>query len=202
MIFKNVKVYGLENSFRVSKFPMSINTDECTEDITLRINKLAGAPRGSGHDNFLKGIVVQFDFTATNKIWVEAERYHWFDIVSSQSTMHKLHKMHLEDEAFIPYTDKRVINIIRELQETYNRVCSDPNSTDGDKKIAKYNLLYSCPAGIYITAGITTNYLELKTMYGQRHTHTLDEWSVDFVNFIERLPYSELIKEVNTNDNN
>lgn len=196
MMFNNVKIYGLENSFRVSKFPMSINTEECTEEITPRINKLAGAPRGSGHDNFLKGIVVQFDLTATNKIWVEAERYHWFDIVSSQSTMHKLHKMCLDDDAFITYTDKRVVSIIRELQDSYNRVCSDPNSTDKDKKIARYNLLYSCPAGIYITAGITTNYLELKTMYGQRYSHPLDEWSVDFVNFIEKLPYSELITEV------
>ena len=196
MMFKNVKVYGLENSFRVSKFPMSTNTDECTNDITPTINKLAGAPRGSGHDNFLKGIVVQFDFTATNKIWVEAERYHWFDIVSSQSTMHKLHKMRLDEKAFISYTDKRVIYILNELQNEYNRVMSDPNSTEEDKKIARYNLLYSCPAGIYITAGITTNYLELKTMYGQRYSHPLDEWSVDFVNFVNSLPYSELITEV------
>ena len=195
MMFNNVKVYGLENSFRVSKFPMSINIEECTEEITPRINKLAGAPRGSGHDTFLKGIIVQFDFTATNKIWVEAERYHWFDIVSSQSTMHKLHKMHLDDSAFIKWTDPRIITIINELQDTYNRVCSDPNSSDEDKKIARYNLLYSCPAGIYITAGITTNYLELKTMYGQRYNHPLDEWSIDFVNFIEKLPYSELITE-------
>ena len=192
MLIKNVKVYGLENSFRVSKFPMSINVNECKTDYTPRIKSLAGAQRGSGHDNFLKGIVVQFDMSATNKIWVEAERYHFFDIVSSQSTMHKLKDMKL-DNAFIEYTDRRIVEIMKELQETYNKVNNNPNSTKEEKKIARYNLLYSCPAGILITAGITTNYQELKTMYHQRKGHDLEEWSIDFKNFVESLPYSDLI---------
>lgn len=192
MLIKNIKVYGLENSFRVSKFPMSINTDECETDYTPRIKSLAGAQRGSGHDNFLKGIVVQFDMTATNKIWVEAERYHFFDLVSSQSTMHKLKDMKL-DNAFIEYTDKRIVEIMKELQETFNKVNNNLNTTKEEKKIARYNLLYSCPAGLLITAGITTNYQELKTMYHQRKGHDLEEWSIDFKNFVESLPYSDLI---------
>lgn len=192
MQIKNVEVYGLVNSFRVSKYPMSINTNECKTDYTPRIKSLATAQRGSGHDNFLKGIIVQFDMTATNKIWVEAERYHFFDIVSSQSTMHKLKDMKL-DNAFIEYTDKRIVEIMIELQETFNKVNDNPNSTKEEKKIARYNLLYSCPAGLLITAGITTNYQELKTMYHQRKGHDLEEWSIDFKNFVEALPYSDLI---------
>ena len=183
MQFRNVRVYGLENSFRVSKFPMSANHLKCTEDYTPRIKSLANAKGGSGHDNFLKGIVVQFDFTATNKIWVEAERYHFFDIVSSQSTMHKLKDMNL-DECFIEYTDKRIVEIMKELQKKYNETKS---------KEAFYNLVYSCPSGLLITAGISTNYLQLKTMYHQRKGHYLDEWSVDFVKFVNSLPYSDLI---------
>lgn len=192
MQIKNVEVYGLVNSFRVSKYPMSINTNECKTEYTPRIKSLATAQRGSGHDNFLKGIIVQFDMTATNKIWVEAERYHFFDIVSSQSTMHKLKDMKL-DNAFIEYTDKRIVEIMIELQETFNKVNDNPNSTKEEKKIARYNLLYSCPAGLLITAGITTNYQELKTMYHQRKGHDLEEWSIDFKNFVEALPYSDLI---------
>ena len=195
MLIKNVKVYGLENSFRVSKFPMSINTNECKTEYTPRIKSLATAQRGSGHDNFLKGIVVQFDMTATNKIWVEAERYHFFDIVSSQSTMHKLKDMKL-DNAFIKYTDKRIVKIMIELQETFNKVNNNLNTTKEEKKIARYNLLYSCPAGLLITAGITTNYQELKTMYHQRKGHDLEEWSIDFKNFVEALPYSDLITNI------
>ena len=45
--------------------------------------KLANAPRGSGHDNFLHGILLGFDLTLSNKAWVEWERYHFQDIVSS-----------------------------------------------------------------------------------------------------------------------
>lgn len=191
MQINNIKVYGLENSFRVSKFPMSVETSNCTEEYTDRIKKLGKAKRGSGHDNFLKGIVVQFDMTATNKIWVEAERYHFFDIVSSQSTMHKLSEMHL-DNAFISYTDKRIIEILKELQIKYLKVRSDIFSTPLEKKIAYYNFLYSCPSGLLLTAGITTNYQELKTMYAQRKDHRLDEWH-DFCYMIENLPYSELI---------
>ena len=191
MQFRNVRVYGLENSFRVSKFPMSANHLKCTEDYTPRIKSLANAEGGSGHDNFLKGIVVQFDFTATNKIWVEAERYHFFDIVSSQSTMHKLKDMKL-DECFIKYTDKRIIEIMKELQKEFNEVNSK-DSTAEERKEAFYNLVYSCPSGLLITAGISTNYLQLKTMYHQRKGHYLDEWSVDFVKFVNSLPYSDLI---------
>ena len=191
MQFRNVRVYGLENSFRVSKFPMSANHLKCTEDYTPRIKSLANAEGGSGHDNFLKGIVVQFDFTATNKIWVEAERYHFFDIVSSQSTMHKLKDMKL-DECFIKYTDKRIVEIMKELQKEFNEVNSK-DSTAEERKEAFYNLVYSCPSGLLITAGISTNYLQLKTMYHQRKGHYLDEWSVDFVKFVNSLPYSDLI---------
>ena len=185
MYFRNVKVYGLENSFRVSKFPMSANHLKCTEDYTPRIKSLANAKGGSGHDNFLKGIIVQFDFTVTNKIWVEAERYHFFDIVSSQSTMHKLKDMYL-DECFIKYTDKRIVEIMKELQKKYNETKSKEDF---------YNLVYSCPSGLLITAGISTNYLQLKTMYHQRKSHYLDEWSVDFVKFVNSLPYSDLITD-------
>lgn len=191
MIFRNVRVYGLENSFRVSKFPMSANHLKCDESFTPRIKSLANAKGGSGHDNFLKGIVVQFDFTATNKIWVEAERYHFFDIVSSQSTMHKLKDMDL-DECFIKYTDKRIVEIMKELQKEFNEA-NTKDSTAEERKEAFYKLLYSCPCGLLITAGISTNYLQLKTMYHQRKGHRLDEWSVDFVNFVNTLPYSDLI---------
>lgn len=191
MIFRNVRVYGLENSFRVSKFPMSANHLKCDETYTPRIKSLANAKGGSGHDNFLKGIIVQFDFTATNKIWVEAERYNFFDIVSSQSTMHKLKDMKL-DECFIKYTDKRIVEIMKELQKEFNEV-NTKDSTAEERKEAFYNLVYSCPSGLLITAGISTNYLQLKTMYHQRKGHYLDEWSVDFVKFVNSLPYSDLI---------
>ena len=48
------------------------------------------------------------------------------------------------------------------------------------------------PMGYELWAGISTNYLQLKTIYKQRRWHKLDDWR-EFCAFIEGLPMSELI---------
>lgn len=62
---------------------MSIDTSKCNSDITETVKNLGSSDIGSGHDNFLNGIVVQFDLTFSNKAWVEMQRYHFIDFVSS-----------------------------------------------------------------------------------------------------------------------
>lgn len=198
-IVSNVKVYGLEDSIRRAKFPMSVDINSLSTDITPGIQKLAQAERGSGHDNWLKGVIVQFDLTFTNKAWPEAERYHWLDFVSSQSTMHRITKFDL-DKAYIHYVDKRIIDVVKEKVIEYNELCSRslPATCDElerleERKREKYlEVLYNNPAGFKLTAGMTTNYLQLKTIYAQRRTHRLPEWRV-FCKWIETLPMSELI---------
>lgn len=182
MVVSNVEVYGLERSIRESKYPMSVNTAECTEELTDRQIKLANAPKGSGHDNFLCGILVRFDLTLTIKAWTEAERYHFFDIVSSQSTMHRISKFDL-DEQYIGYVDKRIIGIMNELKDRYNE------TQDQEDYL---RLLYSNPCGFRLTAAMSTNYRQLKTIYSQRKNHRLPEWR-EFCVFVESLPHSDLI---------
>ena len=116
---KNVQIYGLEESIRASKFPMAVDTDKCTSEITEKTISLGSAATGTGHDNFLKGIIVQFDWTFTPKCSVEVERYHFIDFVSSQSTMHRITKFDL-DKAYIEYVDKVMINRMKGLVERYN----------------------------------------------------------------------------------
>ena len=60
-VVSNVKVYGLEDSIKASKYPMSVNIDSCTDEITSRVISLGKCERGTGHDQFLTGIIVQFD---------------------------------------------------------------------------------------------------------------------------------------------
>ena len=48
-------------------------------------------------------------------------------------------------------------------------------------------ILYSNPCGFKLTAGMTTNYRQLKTIYYQRKTHRLPEWR-EFCAEIEKLP--------------
>lgn len=181
-IINNVKIYGLENSFRVSKFPMAVDSEKCNSDYTPTINKLGTAKKGSGHDNFLKGIIVQFDLSFTIKAWTEAERYHWFDIVSSQSTMHRLSSMDY-DECFCGYVTDNTKNEMNRLKEIYNKTKSPEDYL---------TLLYNCPTGTILTAGITTNYQQLKTIYAQRKNHRLPEWR-NFCEWIKTLPHYELI---------
>jgi hypothetical protein len=174
---------------------MSIDVNDCTDTLTQNIKKLAHAKSGSGHDNFLKGIVVQFDLTFTIKAWTEAERYHFFDIVSSQSTMHRISKFELKDASFSEYTDVEIKQRLKELIDAYNEYSTDTVGKAGeDLKKDKYlELLYSVPVGLKLTAGITTNYQQLKTIYFQRKNHRLPEWRL-FCKQLEDLPYfKELI---------
>lgn len=187
MKIENTKVYGLSNAIRCSKFPMSVDTESCTSEITNTTKKLASCKTGTGHDNFLNGIIVQFDLTFTVKAWTEAERYHFFDFISSQSTMHRIAKFNL-DEAYNEYVDKRIIEIMKELVDRYNKTNSPEDYL---------NLLYSNPCGFELTAGMTTNYRQLKTIYQQRFNHRLPEWR-EFCNWLKKLPNSEWI----TGENN
>ena len=185
-IVNNQRVYGLEQSFRASKFPMSVDVHNLTTEYTDTIQKLGRSRKGEGHDNFLCGIVVQFDLTFTVKAWTEAERYHFFDIVSSQSTMHRITKFDL-DKAYIGYVDKRIIEIMKEKVADYNE-CQDEEL----RKEKYLEILYSNPTGMKLTARITTNYRQLKTIYAQRRTHRLPEWQA-FCEWVETLPFNNLI---------
>lgn len=179
----NVKVYGLEESIRASKYPMSVDVSKCNSEITNTTKKLGSVQTGTGHDNFLKGIVVQFDFTFTVKCSVEVERYHFIDFISSQSTMHRITKFNL-DEAYIEYVDPRVIEIMKEKVDEYNAI---EDKTTEEAKQKYLEILYTNPCGMYLTARMTTNYQQLKTIYQQRRNHRLPEWQT-FCDWVEKLP--------------
>ena len=191
MRVENVKVYGLEESIRRAKFPMSVDVDSLNHDVTQGIITLGKSSVGSGHDNFLNGIVVQFDLTFSNKAWVEAERYHFFDFVSSQSTMHRITQFKLKDQCN-KYVDSRIIDIVQEKIDEYNRLkeLDKESHSDSRTELLKelyLEILYNIPSGFELTAGMTTNYRQLKTIYHQRKNHRLPEWR-EFCAWIETLP--------------
>lgn len=198
MQIDNVHVYDLQESIVASGLPMKaqfnpssflgavINMPDDDNDGMLtgpdfdRAKRLALNPPGTGHANFLTGVLVSANVSATVKWWTQFERYHHAQIVSSMSTMHRLRQMlKTGTVTFDKKTDKRMTEILSEL------------AADGadDETLA-----YSCPMGLILTARITTNYLQLKTMYFQRREHKLTEWR-RFCYWIESLPYYELITE-------
>ena len=178
----NTKIYGLDESIIRAKYPMSVDISTLNSDITKGILALAGCEKGTGHDNWLNGVIVQFDLTYTVKAWTEAERYHFLDFVSSQSTMHRIAQFDL-DKQYDEHTDPRIIEIVKELAAKYNET-KDPEDY--------LRLLMSNPCGFQLTAGMTTNYRQLKTIYAQRRTHRLPEWR-EFCAWIETLPMAEFI---------
>ena len=189
MVVDNVKVYGLKESIKRAKYPMSTDIRQLNSDITKGIKALSNSGRGEGHDQWLTGIVVQFDLTFTVKAWTEAERYHFFDFVSSQSTMHRITRFNL-DEAYIEYVDPRIIEIMKEKVKDYNSlppIMDNADEIEENRKRKYLEILYSNPCGFKLTAGMTTNYRQLKTIYHQRKTHRLPEWR-EFCAWVETLP--------------
>jgi hypothetical protein len=177
MITKGV-MYGFKNALRVSGFPMIIEDKEETEEQLLkRAIRLGSTPIGEGHDNFLNGIIIQFDGDFTNKFTVEFQRYHHKDYISSQSLQFTVAK---RDETFFDkFTTPKAIEAFLEAKEEYLLNKTQDNYL---------RLLMSTPNGMKIKAGITTNMRQLKTMYKQRRTHRLPEWQ-EFCDWCLTIPY-------------
>ena len=194
MEISNVNVYGLEESILASGYPMLLKTpnakefDKQTMKIALlddenkhiiRAEALAKAPIGSGHNNFLTGIIVQFDLEMPQYFWAEWQRYHFQQIVSSTSKMHKLLKADIA-KMCVEGTDERVIAIAGEYGDRYNK-----GECDFDTVLA------NVPMGYQLTARISTNYQQIKTMVSQRKNHRLKAWNKVFMDFVKKLPMAE-----------
>lgn len=218
MKIKNVKVYGLEESIIRSGYPMQTGEpttlpDEKTKWISKiewdlakgtenkdynRAIKLANTPSGSGHDNFLKGIIVQFDLGYTQYWTKHLQRYVWFTYFSGQSLMHKLTSVKDISSHVNKWVMLSTINRINLLIEVYNDnntiypVFLDSIVRVDSKQDLFHAIISNCPMGYELWQPITTNYMSLKTMYFQRKSHKLYDWK-EFCAWIETLPMSELI---------
>ena len=181
---ENIQVYGYDRAIKASGNPMRTKFDrgEVTEKDMLRATKLGTSKAGAGHDNFLKGVIVQLDVTAPLYWWKQAQRYHWFDFVSSQSTMHCLMKFSVKDQC-VPETDPRVLDVLQQLIDEYNSL----PEFDDERKRKWRTIVATLPCGFCLGATMTTNYQQLKTMYSQRKNHRLIEWKI-FCEWCETLP--------------
>lgn len=196
-IITNLKVYDLEETLVASGYAMiegytedkvvdeqntiilSQNTEEFNANKHVkRALKLCKAPLNSGHVSFAKGIVVNMDITLSNKAWIEFQRYHFADIITGMSTMHRISKFDLY-EAFNEYVDKGIIHQVNVLQHVYN---------ENPTKENYLKLLYSTPSGLMLTNRVTTNYLQLMNIYSQRRSHRLPEWQQFCNELVEKLP--------------
>lgn len=196
---ENVSIYGLNKSMIASgnamRTIMADNEKEATENDFKRSCKLGNTNTGEGHDNFLNGIVVQFDIYAPLYMWKQIQRYHFMDFISSQSTMHKLVKFDIKEQC-VSDVDKVILERYQELLDSYNSFDNilkkewedNPNEMQKIKNKKWRTLVASLPCGFILGATMTTNYRQLKTIYRQRKSHKLKEWEV-FCDWCESLPY-------------
>ena len=199
----NDRVYGLEESLIASGYPMIAESiEEWDETPNLdekdfkRAGKLGNVPTGTGHDNFLKGIIVQFDITYPNYWTPQFQRYHFADIVSSTSKMHRLTKMDLK-KSCNEYVDDVVIENLNRWIEIFNSFEKEQKEVEIDGKIyTKYEIymkiISNCPMGLEQTMRVTTSYLQLKTIYLQRRYHKLKEDWGNFCDLCLTLPHFEV----------
>lgn len=228
----NHRVYGMNESIKASGYPMIADSIGEWDDEDLlslpgdikRMIKLGTVPTGTGHDNALKGIIVQFDVTYPVYWTPQFQRYNFADIVSSTSAMHRLHKVDL-DESMNKYVLPSFKYVLKGLIEAYNRGLAakvkeitlihpiggdmvlgailegdEPVKIDSEthtlEKLTMYELymriLSNCPQGLMKTMRVSTNYLQLKTIYLQRRHHKLKEdwgafceWCLTLPNFEE-----------------
>lgn len=178
----NIEVYDLRQSVISCRNSMRTETPDYSDDefekSFERAKKLA--PLDGGHNNFLCGIRVSFDLKYPNYISPELQRYHFLDIVNSQSKMHKIMHMNF-DKCCNKYVNEQTINNMKSLISEYNTNQCYTNFM---------RVISNCPQGIELFMRCSTNYLQLRNIYKQRKSHKLKEDWGAFCNFIEKLPFA------------
>ena len=201
----NVKVYDLKESVIASGNAMRLEPVEYTDKEfnkgIERMKKLVKASKTTGincHDNALTGIRVSFDIKYPQYWSMEFQRYHFADIVTSSSKMHRLLKMDI-DKACNEYVTQETKNNLKAYIKDYNDTVSlyehSVNMENARNAVYKawMKVISNCPMGLELFMRVSTNYKQLQTIYHQRKNHKLKEWHT-FCKMIEELPYfKELI---------
>lgn len=207
MKIDKIEIMGLDSSIIASGYPMRTELNGTVDEKALkRIINLTKASNGNGaHAQFLTGIRVAFDLTFSNKAWIEASRYRFFEFVSSQSTMHRIAKFDIKEQCN-DYVVPQIIDVCEGLRKQYLDICdtepvgSSPQEAEAlanRKKEAYLKLLYNIPSGFELTARMTTNYRCLLNIWVQRHDHRLPEWR-EFCKELLKLPYFKAFVEAYT----
>ena len=203
---ENTEVYGIKKSIIASGNAMRTtmdnnmmyfdDSDEKHIKHLKRASKLGSTNVGEGHDNYLNGIVVQFDLYAPLYMWKQLQRYHFLDFISSQSTMHRLTKFNIREQC-VKDVDSFILERYQALLTMYDYMCKkDYGEIDEEQQRTlkerkdKFwrTLVASLPCGFVLGATMTTNYRQLKTIYLQRKNHKLKEWH-QFCEWCEGLPH-------------
>ena len=207
MKFENTEVWGFKHAIRGMRNPLESwdKTDSIFEnslqcfnvigenDLSL-MQKLIKA--GPEHRKFMRQIFVSVDITAPLYWWKEFDTYKVGTVANSTSTMHKLASTPITLDCF--ETDD--VEILEELNYEVScwwgelivwleKLRQKYNETK-DKRYWK-ELIRLLPESWLQTRTVTMNYENILSMIHQRKGHKLIEWSKDFIEWAESLPYAK-----------
>jgi len=147
-----------------------------SQEIPSSIRNLRDATRGSGHDCFMKGIIVQMEMWVSKVEREQLLRYNHIAIVSSCSLMHEFHKLIKVDKCWS--------GVDPSAREFFMTHYSELPTKEG---------VLQLPMGFKYPWSIVTNALQLKTIKAQRAGHKLPFWE-EFLEHIDILDsYIELM---------
>jgi hypothetical protein len=161
---------------------------------------------GPVHAKYRRMIPVYLDITAPLYWWKEFDTYKVGTVANSCSTMHKVHAKeftlddfsceHLYvdfDEVLNKTTRTDMLTSQYILIETITHLnrCRNKYLETKDKKYW-WQMIQLLPSSYNQKRTVMLNYEVLVNIYNSRRGHKLDEWH-DFCDWIESLPYAELI---------
>ena len=150
------------------------------------------AKGGPVHAKYRRMITVYLDITAPLYWWKEFDTYKVGTVANSCSTMHKIHakEFTLDDfsheHLFPEVLDAFEATIIKALN-----VARDEFLKTNDKQYW-WQMVQLLPTSYNQKRTIMLSYEVLHNIYHSRRHHKLDEWHT-FCNWVEKLPYSEII---------
>ena len=146
---------------------------------------------GPVHAKYRRMIGVWVDITAPLYWWKEFDTYKVGTVANSCSTMHKIHDKPFTLDDFshehLTGTSKNLLSDLIQLLNIYRNMYN----THKDKEYW-WQLIQLLPTSYNQKRTVCLNYEVLANIYQYRRGHKLDEWA-DFIEWIEFLPYSEII---------
>ena len=208
---ENTEVYGFEAATRGMRNPM--NSWEKSDSyhkgdaFVLGKNDLALmkslVKAGSDHSKFMRMINVTMDITAPLYWWKEFDTYKVGTVRNSCSTMHKIHakEFTLDDFSHEKLNDFAIEDCLEVVIQFLNTARDMFIDHDGKSKAAWWQMIQLLPSSYNQRATVQLNYVVLRNMYKSRKDHKLDEWHT-FCEWVESLPYSDIIIGGNENGEN
>ena len=177
-------------------------------DIDLMRRLAAG---GSVHAKYRRMIPVFVTINAPLYWWKEFDTYKVGTVANSCSTMHKIHaKEFTLDDFSCEHLSRMSLSVIinntvptlNHYRKLYNEADEELNRKDlteekrkhvtAQRKHYWWQMIQLLPSSYNQKRTVMLNYEVLVNIYRWRRDHKLDEWHT-FCDWIEQLPYSELI---------